>query len=85
MQSPLLIYHGENDPRVRLDQSDRMVAALQAAGKDVEYVVIENEGHGLGHWKNQLDFYRDSEDFLAECLGGRSSGFDYYQLGSWAF
>ncbi len=85
MQSPLLIYHGENDPRVRLDQSDRMVAALQAAGKDVEYVVIENEGHSLGHWKNQLDFYRDSEDFLAECLGGRSSGFDYYQLGSWAF
>jgi len=29
--------------------------------------------------------YRDTEDFLANCLGGRSSGFDYYQLGSWLF
>jgi dipeptidyl aminopeptidase/acylaminoacyl peptidase len=85
MQSPLLVYHGENDPRVKLDQSDRMVASLKEAGKDVEYVVIEDEGHGFGHWKNQLDYYRDAEDFLAKCIGGRSSGFDYYQLGSWMF
>ena len=84
-QAPLLIFHGVNDPRVKLDQSDRMVEALRAAGKDVEYVVVENEGHGSSHWKNRLDYFRRIEDFLAECLGGRSSGFDYYQLGSWAF
>jgi hypothetical protein len=29
--------------------------------------------------------YRKTEDFLARCLGGRTSGFDYYQLGAWAF
>jgi len=83
--NPLLILHGANDPRVRKDQSDRMVEALRAAGKPVEYIVIGDEGHGFGHWKNQLTFYRKTEDFLADCLGGRSSGFDYYQLGSWAF
>jgi len=83
--NPLLILHGANDPRVHQDQSDRMVEALEAAGKPVEYVVIGGEGHGFGHWKNQLTFYRKTEDFLADCLGGRSSGFDYYQLGSWAF
>ena len=85
MEGPLLVFHGVNDPRVKIDQSDRMVAALRAADKDVEYIVIEDEGHGYGHWKNQLSYYRKVEDFLAECLGGRSSGFDYYQLGSWAF
>lgn len=84
-QNPLLILHGANDPRVHQDQSDRMVEALEQAGKPVDYVVIGDEGHGFGHWKNQLTLYRKTEDFLASCLGGRSSGFDFYQLGSWAF
>lgn len=83
--SPVLIVQGANDIRVKQNQSDRMVQALRNAGKDVEYKLIEGEGHNIRHWKNRLDLYRDTEDFLAECLGGRSSGFDYYQLGSWLF
>ena len=85
VQSPLLIIQGANDVRVKQDQSDRMVQALRDAGKEVDYRVIPGEGHGIRHWKNRLDVYRATEDFLAECLGGRSSGFDYYQLGSWMF
>ena len=85
LQGPLMIFHGRNDPRVKINQSDRMVSALRALDKPLDYVVLENEGHGFGHWKNQLDYYRRVEDFLANCLGGRSSGFDYYQLGSWFF
>ncbi|NKC14003.1 MAG: prolyl oligopeptidase family serine peptidase [Gammaproteobacteria bacterium] len=85
MQGALLVLHGENDPRVRNDQSERMVAALKAAGKNVTYHVFANEGHGFRHWKNRMTTLRKVEDFLAGCLGGRSSGFDYYQLGSWAF
>jgi dipeptidyl aminopeptidase/acylaminoacyl peptidase len=82
---PVLIIQGANDVRVKQDQSDRMVAALRAADKDVDYLVIEGEGHRIRHWKNRLKEYRAIEDFLAPCLGGRSSGFDYYQLGSWLF
>jgi dipeptidyl aminopeptidase/acylaminoacyl peptidase len=85
VKRPVLIIHGANDVRVKQDQSDRMVAALRAAGKPVEYVVIRGEGHRIIHWKNRLKVSRKVEDFLADCLGGRSSGFDYYQLGSWAF
>ena len=85
VERPLLIIQGANDVRVKQDQSDRMVAALRAAGKEVDYKVIAGEGHHIRHWKNRLDVYRASEDFLAACLGGRSSGFDYYQLGSWMF
>ncbi len=40
---------------------------------------------GSGHWPHNLGIYRKTEDFLGECLGGRSSGFDYYELGAWAF
>jgi dipeptidyl aminopeptidase/acylaminoacyl peptidase len=82
---PILIMHGVNDPRVKIDQSDRMVEALRKAGKDVRYVTFKGDGHGNQKWNNNLTMYRESEDFLAKCLGGRSSGFDYYQLGAWVF
>ena len=85
VQRPLLIVQGANDVRVKQQQSDRMVEALRKAGKPVDYMVISGEGHRIRHWKNRLKFYRKTEDFLAVCLGGRSSGFDYYQLGSWLF
>lgn len=82
---PILIMHGVNDPRVKIDQSDRMVDALRKAGKDVRYITFKGDGHGNQKWNNNLTMYRESEDFLAKCLGGRSAGFDYYQLGAWAF
>ena len=82
---PILIMQGINDPRVKLEQSDLMVAALQKAGKQVDYVTFKGDGHGNMKWSNNLAMYRKTEDFLAKCIGGRSSGFDYYQLGAWAF
>jgi dipeptidyl aminopeptidase/acylaminoacyl peptidase len=84
-QKPILIMHGVNDPRVKLEQSEWMVAALRKAGKDVDYVTFKGDGHGNQKWTNNLTMYRKTEDFLAKCLGGRTSGFDYYQLGAWAF
>lgn len=82
---PLLILHGANDPRVKLDQSTRMVDALRKAGKEVDFVVFKGAGHGNQKWSDNLSYYRKTEDFLGRCLGGRSSGFDWFQLGSWAF
>ncbi len=82
---PLLIVHGARDPRVRLKQADRMVEALRKEGKEVDYLVFENEGHSITKWTNNLIFYRKLEDFLAKHLGGRSNGFDYYELGKYFF
>lgn len=62
-----------------------MVAALRKGGKTVDYVSFTGDGHGNQKWSNNLTMYRKTEDFLARCLGGRTSGFDYYQLGAWAF
>lgn len=81
VRGPVLIFHGDNDQRVRLDQSTRMVEALRKAGKEVDFHVFKNTGHGIGTWPDRLSYYREIEDFLASCLGGRSGGFDYYQLG----
>jgi dipeptidyl aminopeptidase/acylaminoacyl peptidase len=84
-RKPLLILHGANDPRVKLDQSTRMVEALRQAGKEVDLVVFKGAGHGPQKWSDNLSYYRKTEDFLSHCLGGRSNGFDVFELGSWAF
>ena len=84
-QRPVLIIQGAEDVRVKAEHGDRMVGALRAAGKPVEYVLISGMGHVAFHWPDAMKIYRTQEDFLARCLGGRSSGFDFYQLGAWAF
>lgn len=84
VERPLLVIQGAADVRATPDQSDRMVAALRAAGKPVDYLRIDGMGHGSGHWPHKLAMYRRTEDFLARCLGGRSSGFDALELVSWA-
>jgi dipeptidyl aminopeptidase/acylaminoacyl peptidase len=85
VKGPLLIMHGENDPRVKLDQSIRMVKALENAEKTVQYVQFSGDGHGNQKWSNKLKQYRHTEEFLAQCLGGRSNGTDLFEWGSWAF
>jgi dipeptidyl aminopeptidase/acylaminoacyl peptidase len=85
VNKPLLVLHGVNDPRVKFEQSTLMVEALRKAGKKVEFVEFKGDGHGNQKWSNNLKLYRETEDFLAACLGGRSSGFDYFELASWAF
>ncbi len=46
--APHLIFHGEDDSTVPLDQSQRLHRALQAAGADSTLVVVPGAGHGFG-------------------------------------
>jgi dipeptidyl aminopeptidase/acylaminoacyl peptidase len=74
IRAPLLVIHGGNDVRVRRDHSDRMVAALKARNHDVEYILFEDEGHGINRTPNRLAYIRAVERFLARHLGGRDGG-----------
>jgi len=85
IQRPVLIVYGAHDARVQRAQSEKMIDALAAAHKDVQSLKLNDEGHLITRWPSNLKMYRQIEDFLAGCLGGRSSGFDYYELGAWAF
>jgi len=84
-QSPVLIIYGAHDARVAHGQSEKMVVALREAGKQVKSIELKEEGHLIRRWPSNLKMYRSIEDFLAGCLGGRSAGFDFYELGAWAF
>lgn len=67
---PLLISQGAHDPRVPREESDRMVAALQAAGVPVVYLLFPDEGHGLARPANRLALCAIAEAFLGKYLGG---------------
>jgi dienelactone hydrolase len=57
IRAPLLIGHGANDPRVKLAESERIVAALRKRGLPVTFIVYPDEGHGFGRPQNNLDFF----------------------------
>lgn len=66
---PLLVAQGANDPRVKKAESDQIVEAVKKAGKDVVYLVKDNEGHGFHNEENRFDFYRSMESFFHKHLG----------------
>ncbi|WAS89912.1 S9 family peptidase [Nannocystis punicea] len=70
IKRPLLIGQGANDPRVTQQESDQIVAAMQARGLPVTYVLYPDEGHGFGRPENAISFNAITEAFLARCLGG---------------
>ena len=66
---PLFVAQGANDPRVNKAESEQIVAAVRRLGKDVVYMVKDNEGHGFQKEENKFDFYRELEKFLGKHLG----------------
>ena len=68
IRAPLLLAYGGRDRRVPLAHGERLRAALQAAGRDPEWVVYPDEAHGWLRQQNRYDFARRMERFLAEHL-----------------
>lgn len=64
MTKPMLVIQGANDPRVVQKESDQIVAALKEKGRDVEYIVLEDEGHGFSKKQNEIFVYSKMLDFL---------------------
>lgn len=68
LRAPLLLLHGESDPRVPLKQSDDLAAGVQQHGCGGAYVTYADEGHGLRKEPNILDMWVRVEKFLCEEL-----------------
>lgn len=71
IKRPLLIGQGANDPRVKQQESDQIVAALKENDIPVTYVLYPDEGHGFRRPENMKSFTAVWEAFLAKHLGGR--------------
>lgn len=64
ISTPLLVFHGTDDPVVPVDQSRRLVERIRAAGGDAELCVYAGEGHGFRQAEHQIDEYRRTGAFL---------------------
>ena len=71
--TPLLIFHGTEDPVVPIAQSESFVAALRHHGATLEYVVFEGEGHGFRLLENKITEYELTEEFLNRYLISKTS------------
>jgi dipeptidyl aminopeptidase/acylaminoacyl peptidase len=67
----MLIFHGLNDVRCKIAESDAIVAAMQTKHIPVTYVVYPDEGHGFSRDENRLSYSAIAEAFFAKHLGGR--------------
>jgi dipeptidyl aminopeptidase/acylaminoacyl peptidase len=55
VKTPTLIYHGDQDRRVPLEQGEQFYVALRERGVPVEFVRYPREGHALSEYWHQLD------------------------------
>ncbi len=69
---PVLIAQGKNDPRVKEAEAQQIVDAMADKGLPYEYLLFDDEGHGLVRPENRERFYAAAESFLATHLGGRA-------------
>lgn len=66
---PMLIAQGANDPRTKQAESEQIVKVLREKGKEVQYMLFPDEGHGFARPENRLKFYESAENFLARHMG----------------
>ena len=64
IRGPLMIIHGQNDPRVPVSEAHQAMEYLQGRGVDARMLVYADEGHGLSKLKNKLDCFPQVIDFI---------------------
>jgi dipeptidyl aminopeptidase/acylaminoacyl peptidase len=67
--APVLLLHSELDITVPIKQSEIMAAALQKAGKKVEFVRIPGDDHYMALEQTRLRVLQEVEKFLAANIG----------------
>ncbi len=73
IETPLLVVHGENDPRVPVGEARQIAAAIAAKGGEVDTLIFADEGHGVAKRGNALVLYRRMVEFLDRYLKPESA------------
>jgi dipeptidyl aminopeptidase/acylaminoacyl peptidase len=61
---PLLVIQGKNDPRVVEQESRELVEWLRGQGKEVDYLMFEDEGHDVLKFDNRVRCYNAIVDLF---------------------
>jgi esterase/lipase len=68
VKAPMMVIQGRNDPRVLEAESSDVVNQLRKQGVEVDYLVFDDEGHGVDRFKNQVVCYNRIVDFFKRYL-----------------
>ena len=68
LKAPLLVIQGKNDPRVVENESHDIVDRLNESGKQVEYLMFEDEGHDVLKFNNKVTVYNRIVEFFKKSL-----------------
>ncbi|MEX2536410.1 MAG: S9 family peptidase [Trueperaceae bacterium] len=68
IRAPLLVIQGANDQRVVKAESDQMVERLRSLGREVEYYVDDESGHGPSSREAGLYWWKMVGEYLVERL-----------------
>lgn len=64
----MLVTQGAKDPSGVKSESDQFVEKLRSMGRQVEYVVFPDEGHGYTKQKYEFAAFKRVTEFLVERL-----------------
>jgi acetyl esterase/lipase len=68
---PVLLIHGDEDPRAPISQAKALAEALRTQGKPVETMFVADEGHGFWDEANRLSAYQRALEFIEAHVGSR--------------
>lgn len=64
IQAPLLVLHGENDPRVPVEEARQIADRLEERDVPVQLKIFSDEGHGFQKRENRIEAYQTVVNFL---------------------
>ncbi len=70
ISTPLLVLHGDEDPRVPMYETEQLVSELKEASKPVDFVRFSDEGHGFVKEENRIIADTAIAEFLTKYLLG---------------
>ncbi|MFC3957094.1 S9 family peptidase [Halovivax cerinus] len=66
IECPLFVQHGENDPRVPVEEARQIAEAVADQGIPVETCIFDDEGHHTTSRENRIEQFERIVDFLDE-------------------
>ena len=68
LTAPLLVVHGANDTNVPVSESEQIVDALRAAGRDVRFLLFSDDGHAIVKRENRVALVTTMSEWLTRAF-----------------
>ncbi|MDL2222486.1 S9 family peptidase [Bacteroidales bacterium OttesenSCG-928-M11] len=76
VNTPLLLLHGTVDTNVPIGESIQMFNALRILGKEVEFVQLKDENHGIADPKRRMEWVKSIQAWFARWLKDQPEWWD---------